>query len=178
MSPDRVPPTPPLSPDVEGEASSPAQRLEADFFHHFQLLEEATYSWWHPLGGERPAHLYRLTVPAGFAHDFASVPRPVWAWISPLDLGLASIFHDWLYRAGGRVVTLEWEADAGTWAARDQPWTRVHADELFARIMREQGVAKWRRRAAYLAVRWFGRRHWGAAARIATSPSLHTMSPA
>jgi hypothetical protein len=148
---------PPLTPDVEGEAYSPAQRLEPDF-RHFRLLEDATYTWWHPLG-KPDKKLHRLVLPAGFAHDFATIPRPLWATISPLDLGLASIFHDWLYSAGGKVVTLRWEE--GAWAPQDQPWDRRHADELFARIMREQGVPRWRRRAAYLAVRAFGRKHWG-----------------
>lgn len=151
---------PPLSITVAGEASSPAQRLAPDF-RHFELLEEAIYTWWHPLGGEIPPSLYRLVLPVGFAHDFATIPRPLWTLISPLDLGLASIFHDWLHSGGGRVVTLQWVPDGPAWEERDQPWTRVNADELFARIMREQGVPKWRRRVAYLAVRAFGRKHWG-----------------
>ena len=71
----RVPP--PLSPAIEGEVSSPAQRLQSDF-RRFVLLEDATYSWWHPLRSTLPARLYRLVVPAGVAHDFASVPRPLW----------------------------------------------------------------------------------------------------
>ena len=151
-------PPPPLGPDVEGEAYSPAQRLEPDF-RHFKLLEEATYTWWHPLDAAEPPRLYRLVVPEGLAHDFATIPRPLWALISPLDLGLASVFHDYIYSAAGKVVTFRWEPTG--WAAQHRPWSRIHADELFARIMREQGVPKWRRRAAYLAVRVFGRKHWG-----------------
>jgi hypothetical protein len=46
------------------------------------------------LGGNVPPSLYRLVLPAGFAHDFASIPRVLWALSSPLDLGLASIFRD------------------------------------------------------------------------------------
>ena len=158
MLQDRFLAPPPLSPDIEGEVSSPAQRLEPDF-RHFRLLEEATYTWWHPLEGRTPPRLYRLVLPADFAHDFATIPRPLWALISPLDLGLASIFHDFLYGLGGKAVTLLWEPSG--WAPQHHPWSRRHADELFARIMREQGVPKWRRRAAYLAVRAFGRKHWG-----------------
>ena len=80
--------------------------------------------------------------------------------ISPLDLGLASIFHDWLYQRGGAVTTLEWLPESSAWKWHEQRWSRVSADELFARIMREQSVPRWRRRLAYLAVRAFGRRHW------------------
>ena len=149
----------PLSPEVEGQVSSPSQRLDPDL-HHFALCEDATYTWWHPLE-KKDRSVYRLVVPCGFHHDFATVPRLLWALISPLDLGLASIFHDWLYRKGGKVETLKWLPDNGIWEPQRQPWSRKHTDELFARIMREQGVARWRRRAAYLAVRAFGRDHWG-----------------
>jgi len=146
---------PPLPRSIPGRVTSPAQKLTPDF-RSFLLLEEAWYTWWHR------EQLLRLVVPADFTHDFASVPRPLWTLISPLDLGLASIFHDWLYRTGGRVTTLRWlpEFDTCTWEEVRTPWTRVQADELFARMMREQGVVKWRRRAAYLAVRVAGRAHW------------------
>ena len=106
--------------------------------------------------------MLQLRVPDGFTHDFASVPRVLWTLISPLDLGLASIFHDWLYRNGGRVTTRRWTTATGGWEDVEEPWTRVQADELFARLMREQGVPRWRRRAAYLAVRVAGRNHWRA----------------
>lgn len=126
----------------------------------FCLLEEARYLWWHPLDNPAKRRLYRLVVPEAFTHDFASVPRILWALISPLDLGLASIFHDWLYQHGGAVMTSRWEAELGVWKPVLRPWTRVQTDELFARMMREQGVAKWRRRAAYAAVRAWGVEDW------------------
>lgn len=144
---------PPLPRSVAGRVTSPAQRMTPDF-RRFRLLEEAVYTWWH-----RDA-LLRLVVPAHFTHDFASVPRLLWALISPLDLGLASIFHDWLYRNGGRVATLRWLQESDTWEEVRTPWTRVQTDELFARMMREQGVVKWRRRAAYVAVQIAGGAHW------------------
>lgn len=153
------PAPPPLPPDVEGRATSPAQKLTADF-RNFRLLEDADYMWWHPLDRPLERALYRLIVPEGFVHDFASVPRVLWALISPFDLGLASIFHDWLYRRGGQVETLRWDFEVGAWEAVTTPWTRVQSDELFARTMREQGVVKWRRRAAYGAVRGWGGPHW------------------
>lgn len=149
----------PLPVEVPGRITSPAQKLTDDF-RHFRLLENALYTWWHPLDDPERRRLYRLVVPAGFTHDFASVPRLLWVLISPLDLGLASIFHDWLYATGGREPTLRWDPGTGTWEELHRAWTRVQVDELFARMMREQGVPKWRRRSAYLTVRLVGGRHW------------------
>lgn len=171
-------PPPPFPPEVPGRATSPAQKLTEDM-RRFRLLEDATYTWWHPL--DRPAErkLYRLVVPESFTHDFASVPRILWALISPLDLGLASIFHDWLYRRGGAVTTFRWELDSESWEPVELPWTRVQTDELFARIMREQGVPQWRRRAAYAAVRTWGVEHWrspGPSA-PAETPRGHVVDP-
>lgn len=137
-----------------GRISNPAQRLLTDH-RRFELVEDAFYTWEYREGAT--THL-ALPVLAGFHHDFATVPRPIWALISPFDLGLASIFHDWLYQHGGRVTTLTW--DGSQWLEVQTPWSRKDADRLFARIMREQGVAKWRRRAAYLAVHWFGGEAW------------------
>ena len=148
---------PPLPPGVAGEVSAPRQTLLPDL-RRFRLADEATYTWRHaPEGGA--AGVYRLVVPAGFDHDFASVPRPLWVLVAPVDLGIASIFHDWLYARGGLVETLRWAG--GTWEPAATPWTREDADRLFGRLMREQGVVRWRRRAAYLAVRAFAGGFWG-----------------
>ncbi len=143
---------PPPCPEP-GSVSSPAQALLPDL-RRFRLLEPATYAWCHR------ARSFCLVVPEGFQHDFASVPRPLWALISPIDLGMASIFHDWLYRNRGRVTTLTWDSAQERWNPREDPWIRRDADRLFARIMREQGVARWRRRLAFLVVRAAGGRYW------------------
>jgi len=123
----------------------------------FRLTEDATYTWCHD---SREYDALRLVVPMGFQHDFASVPRALWWFISPIDLGLASIFHDWLYRESGRVTTLGRTKRAGEWVQVNDPWSRYDADRLFARMMREQGVSQFRRRAAFRAVQWFGERTW------------------
>ena len=160
MTPEPTPPrgAPPLPRGVPGRVRSPAQRIEPDF-RRFLLLEPATYLWWHPLDAPDAA-LHRLVVPPGFDHDFASVPRLLWFLISPFDLGLASIFHDYLYRHGGAVETGRWDPATAGWAPVDRPWNRERSDALFARIMREQGVARWRRRWAYRAVRLLGGGAW------------------
>lgn len=83
-----------------------------------------------------------ITVPAGFLYDLSSIPRIVWGIISKEDLGtLAPLIHDWLYRY-------------------PSAYTKAEADRVFSDIMEEQEVSTWRRRAAYRAVRWFGRGWW------------------
>ncbi len=139
---------------------SPAMRLLPDN-HCFVLTEDARYVWCHASEDGRYEAL-ALVVPEGFTHDFASVPRVLWSLVAPFDLGLASIFHDWLYRHAGEVVTLGRPTGGSDWEPIDTPWTRRDADRLFARIMREQGVSKLRRRSAFLAVQRFGRAGWGA----------------
>lgn len=162
---------PPLSEGVEGATNWPAQRLLAGF-RRFALIEDATYTWRHPLDDPARESIYRLVVPVAFEHDFASVPRLLWTFISPLDLGLASIYHDRLYQEGGHVTTLEWMPESETWRARTEPWSRAASDALFARIMREQGVRKLKRRLAYLAVRAAGWAYWRSeAARRACAPA-------
>jgi len=138
-------------------AQLPPQEFLSDF-RRFRLRGEATYTW--RLQRTEKEDIFRLPVGDGFEHDFASVPRLLWALISPLDLGVGSIFHDWLYRNGGVVNTLRWDPDNGTWIPVSTPWTRKDADRLFARIMREQGVSSLRRKLAYTAVHWFGGGAW------------------
>ena len=148
-----LPPSPCPTPSV---VSSPPQRLLPDL-RRFELSDDGWYAWCRSVG---PYEGLCLVVPRGFDHDFASVPRLVWSFISPIDLGVASIFHDWLYRHGGRVETLAWRRGGAGWTSADTPWTRRDADRLFARIMREQGVPRWRRRMAYRSVRLLGGGAW------------------
>ncbi len=146
----------PECPGGDSIMSSPAMRLLPDN-HCFRLTEDADYTWCHDT---EEYDALRLQVPEGFRHDFASVPRLLWWFVSPVDLGLASIFHDWLYRKGGRVVTLGRSRVDGTWREVEKPWSRFDADRLFARIMREQGISRLRRRTAFKAVQWLGGDGW------------------
>jgi hypothetical protein len=149
---------PTLAPDEPGQVTAPSQTLLPDV-QRFVLNEVMLYTWRHAPEGEAEG-IYRLVVPDGFDHDFASVPRPLWALISPLDLGIASIVHDWLYHRQGVVETLRWNEAAAAWEGLDVPWSRYDSDRLFARIMREQGVVRWRRRFAFVAVHYFGKERW------------------
>ncbi len=119
----------------------------------------------------------RLTVPAGWRFDLASVPRVLWTLIAPFELSLAApLVHDFLYRTAG-------VPPPGT-VEPHRTFTRAEADRIFCAIMARQGVAGWRLAAAYVAVRAAGvlawrrgerrleraRRGVGAAARDPLSP--------
>jgi hypothetical protein len=104
------------------------------------------------------AYTYRdgetaVTVPAGFRFDLSSVPRVFWSLIAPFELSIiAPLVHDFLYRHGG-------DPPAGS-IQPPRTYTRSEADRLFLTIMRLEGVPRWRRVVAYLAVRVFGRSSW------------------
>lgn len=79
-----------------------------------------------------------VTVPAGFVHDNASIPRPLWSLLPPHGLyGKAAIVHDYLY-----------------WA---QPCSdRKQADNLLMLAMIESKVGAATRQAVYRGVRLGG----------------------
>lgn len=81
-----------------------------------------------------------FTIPEGFTTDFASVPRQLWSVLSPYDLGVGCIPHDAGYRFH--------------WANKDY-W-----DLVFLMCMEKDGIAWWKRQAAYYAVHWFGQPAW------------------
>lgn len=82
-------------------------------------------------------------VPAGFATDFASVPRLLWGILPPYGRHTrAAVVHDWLYATGYL--------------------PRAEADGVFRRIMRECHVGRLRRWTMYLALRLFGWVAWRA----------------
>ena len=78
-----------------------------------------------------------IRVRAGFKTDFASVPRLFWRIFPPTGTyGKAAVIHDHLYRTA---LT-----------------SRAMADAIFLEAMGVLNVARWKRWAMYLAVRWFG----------------------
>ncbi|HWL54266.1 MAG TPA: DUF1353 domain-containing protein [Chthoniobacteraceae bacterium] len=110
--------------------------------------------------------IYRIVVPAGFICDGASVPRFLWTLIGATPDGLnraAALVHDFIYRNSGVLPNGSfWEEAPGgrLIALIDMPWTRVQADKLFARILREAGVPRLRRRLMYRGVRLGGWMSW------------------
>jgi hypothetical protein len=112
--------------------------------------------------------LHRITVHAGFEFDGASIPsvaRPFFGGIWSLGLW-PPLLHDWKYYWHGRLpykshcihVRGVW-VDALTVLAEDGSverrlhWSRHDSDRFFGAQMRLHNVSRWRRRAAYRAVR-------------------------
>ena len=125
----------------------------------YRLVEDYLYRW------EKIEHEYRITVPAGFIFDGASVPRLAWTISGIRPDGLiraAALIHDWLYQHDGLLPagSHQFKGEDESWKNLVGRWSRKDADRLFARIMREAGVSKVKRRLAYLAVRTFGWRYW------------------
>ena len=82
------------------------------------------------IGGTRDS----IVVPAGFVAEFASIPRALWAELSPVgEHQRAAILHDYLY-----------------WF---QPCEREETDNLLMIAMKEGGVSDLRRGAVYAGVR-------------------------
>lgn len=83
----------------------------------------------------------RYTVPIGFVTDFASVPRIPFAFTIFGDTVHApACLHDWLYS-----TKLE---------------SRDVADVILYEAMMATKVPKWKAKAIYYAVRWFGERFY------------------
>jgi hypothetical protein len=82
-----------------------------------------------------------VQVPAGFDHDFASIPRALTIFIPKLGrYNRPAILHDYLYRMA--------------------PVDKETADLIFKAAMEYTGVSRGRRGLISWAVRHFGRRAW------------------
>lgn len=82
-----------------------------------------------------------FTAPKDFITDLASVPRVFWPIIPPFGkYSGAAIIHDYFYQT--------------------HCIDRKAADRVFIETMEALGVAKWKRRAMYRAVRMFGWMPW------------------
>lgn len=100
---------------------------------------------WHV---DRVGPLRDVVVPAGATTDGASIPRMLWRVCGhPLQAPrvYAALLHDWLYGGGS----------PGT--ARP---TRAEADECYYALLRHFGIAGWRAKIEYWALRIFGGGHW------------------
>lgn len=106
-----------------------------------ELQEDFIYTWKHA------GAILIVQVPPGYVTDLASVPRWLWWLIAHHELGFAApLVHDFLYTHKGRVM--------------GQEWSRWDVDRLFGRMMREEGVARWRRRMGFWAVHVFAWIFW------------------
>ena len=86
----------------------------------------------------------KITVPAGFVTDFASIPRAFWDILPHTGLyGKAAVIHDYLYVQGGKVPP-------------DQ-FTKKQADRIFYEAMGVLGVGQPTRYIMWKAVSAFGK---------------------
>ncbi len=124
----------------------------------YRLDEDYSYCW------IKNSIENRISIPAGFRYDGASVPRLLWTITSIRRDGLiraAALVHDWIYIHAGRLPEGSHQYKVGgNWVDVYGRWKRKQADLLFARLMREADYSKTKRRLAYLAVRVFGRFSW------------------
>jgi hypothetical protein len=103
---------------------------------NYEVVEDYTYK----------SGTYSITVPKGFIYDRASIPRVFWVLIDKDSLSnVAPLFHDLLYRNGGALPTNQ--------VSPYRKFSREETDDLFLELMTKSGVNKWRREAAYQAVR-------------------------
>jgi len=121
----------------------------------YRLRQEYTYRW------NKNGKAYRLRIEKGFMYDGASVPRAVWWYLRPDGLQrAAATVHDKLYETRGDMGNQFQELKNGKWVTVNQIWTREQCDKMFARILREANVPSRKRRMAYRAVDWFGKKAW------------------
>jgi hypothetical protein len=124
----------------------------------YKLDAQYVYTWKHQ-GAER-----RITVPLGFEYDGASIPRILWTLVNITPDGLhraAALIHDWIYRNRGNLGDSYQKFLEDSWKTiPNGKWERIHADRMFARLLREAEVPKFRRRIMYLAVRLLGWLSW------------------
>jgi hypothetical protein len=97
----------------------------------------------------------RITVPAGFVTDLASIPRPVWSFYPPDGPWVkGAIVHDFLYYTQGDG---EWNGQHGVPEGRR--YSRAEADGVLWEAMTDRGVGLWGKIVIWSAVRlggWIG----------------------
>ena len=85
-----------------------------------------------------------IIIPEGFVTDFASTPKLLYPIFPPVGIyNKAAMVHDYLYSQGCSLNI-----------------SRQEADDFFLQAMEVLKVAKWKRRAMFLAVRIFGKLHF------------------
>ena len=124
----------------------------------YLLMAEYIYKW------DKNGETYRIVVPKGFIYDGASIPRLVWTLTGMRPDGLlraAALVHDFLYEHKGKMPkgTYQMRSDKRYTDLNDQ-WSRKNADKMFARILKESGVSRFKRRMACRAVRLGGWLAW------------------
>jgi hypothetical protein len=128
--------------------------------HEFELIEPFLYCWQDAASGV----LYKMTVPAHYPFDGASVPRICWTLTGLLPTGVhlgAAAVHDYLYQRRGQIRDGEAQHFvSGQWQPFNANWTRKQCDQLFLDIMLLAGETRWKAWSMWQAVRLFGGFAW------------------
>lgn len=112
----------------------------------------------------------RLTVPAGFVYNGASVPQVLWSVFPPHALDRAAVFHDFIYRAAGvlpfgshQYLREMLTPGVSRWETMTPVWTRSQADSLFLdQLAQDPDGPGWvRRKVAFATVGALGGGKWG-----------------
>lgn len=145
----------------------PEQPDVLDLGHREKVLHSPYRTEWREESEWGP-YYSRLTVPAGFAYNGASVPQFLWSIYPPHALDRAAVFHDFIYRTKGMLPDGAYQykyLSMDRWEnfPDDTKWERDVADKLFYHHLSQdpKGPNVFRRRAAWLAVRAFGGSRWG-----------------
>lgn len=108
--------------------------------------------------------IYKLTIPAGFKYDGASVPRWVWSISGLTPAGkimAAATIHDYLYENQGKLGKALCVSDSnGNWLHSTKVFSRKESDQIFLAYCKAGSVGKTNRNRAYWAVRLFGGFAW------------------
>lgn len=89
---------------------------------------------------EHKGEWYLIIVPDEFQTDGASIPRPLWPLVHPLQLGrIAWLVHDYVIKRQGDVKTYKWDEASRQWVeAIGAIWSRWGADLLFFRLLSDE----------------------------------------
>lgn len=93
-------------------------------------------------------------VPKGFTYDGASIPRICWSILGLYPDGKlrgGATFHDWLYRSGGKILSIS-----------NLPYffTRKEADHILKLCLQKSGISIVKIFLVHSAVRIFGKKNW------------------
>lgn len=134
----------------------------------YQLFEDYRYIWDLKVREDNGAFKTirnRITIPAGFRYDGASVPRVFWTLTGINPDGpqrAAALIHDMIYVQKGDLPEgmQEQEIEPGSWKPTYGNWTRYDSDRLFKKMLIASKMKKGKVKLMYFAVRIAGWIYW------------------
>jgi hypothetical protein len=85
----------------------------------------------------------RVTVPKGYVTNFGTIPRWAYWWISPTELGVPAVVHDYMCGEVFDKNQMKWSKQYSRWLA----------DAMLYESMRSLNIGTARRVSVFLAVR-------------------------